>query len=304
MLGFVRLMSESLSGRITANSGLTLRERPGKEYPKVSIIPWDAQVEVLDTSGPIEIIKGKKSPWFKLSYQGKEGWAFGYYITTFPNQKSSLEEDFRIRLYSAWLKLGESKNHCSDTFDYFPDGGMRIFYCHIKEFMDYEFLSRYLTIPIFKSGPHSRFALNLNATHDFGHYNPEFVLHIRKLFLPALKNPFFLRMSTSIYNQYIKKLAETFEVTYKVLESNPSYKKGELDAYTSHLQTSPGANFDYEKYYYFLSKTKYANVYDGNVVKTCVAFWLRRNLDGTASEFYEGLRELMNLYNAGIKTKN
>jgi hypothetical protein len=36
------------------------------------------------------------------------------------------------------------------------------------------------------------------------------------------------------------------------------------------------------------------------VVKTCIAFWMRRAIDGTADEFSRGLLKLIKTYDPGL----
>ena len=40
----------------------------------------------------------------------------------------------------------------------------------------------------------------------------------------------------------------------------------------------------------------FAAGFDGNVVKSCTAFWIRRSIDGTDDEFYAGLETLIRTY--------
>jgi len=54
------------------------------------------------------------------------------------------------------------------------------------------------------------------------------------------------------------------------------------------------AGFDY------FYKHGFDGGHNGNVVKTCIAFWIRRTIDGTANEFYKGLLKLLKTYDPGL----
>src|SRR5688572_10695503 len=75
----------------------------------------------------------------------------------------------------AWVGIHDSPNGCPDDFDYFPGGGMRIFYCHLKTIAAYDAIQKAAGMPIFLSGPHTPTQLLLDQETKFGHYNPEFV---------------------------------------------------------------------------------------------------------------------------------
>ncbi len=70
--GIVKVMSEN---------GIVLREKADKKSAKLAAIPWGTEIEMIDSSGPIEIIDGVGGHWVKVKYIDKSGWVFGGFLT-------------------------------------------------------------------------------------------------------------------------------------------------------------------------------------------------------------------------------
>lgn len=66
---------------VTAESGLILRDKPGKGSTKLITMPYKESVEVIDKNGPKEKIAGINAKWYKIKYKGKTGWAFSAFIS-------------------------------------------------------------------------------------------------------------------------------------------------------------------------------------------------------------------------------
>lgn len=203
---------------------------------------------------------------------------------------------------NVWLNLGHTENQCEDTFDYFPDGGFRIFYCHLKTFIDYETVLRLAGVKAFESGPHTDSALELADRFDFGRYNPAFVKWLIANAVPAAKDPSFRSATQSLFDRYAAPLAKTAFTTHEELMTDPAFLARETDLYLRGMENRTLADMFYEKYYDF--KGLYSRGYDGNVVKTCVAFWLRRSMDGTEPLFFAGLTRLLETYAPDFLAEN
>lgn len=207
---------------------------------------------------------------------------------------ASETEQKSASLRDIWASLDNTTNQCPELYDYFPNGGMRIFYCHVKNRMNYAQLRELAGIPIYLKGPHTDYRLNLNARFEFGYYNPEFVSWLIKNALPAAQDPEFRRLTQTIYEQNIRLTAQTYYIVYKDLQANPDYLQAELAKYEKLIQKRTLPEFYGEEYYYFSGL--YEKGYDGNVAQRAVLFWLRRFMDGTAKTFFAGLEQLINLY--------
>ena len=210
----------------------------------------------------------------------------------------------------AWLDLSRSKSKCR-AYDYFPHGGIQNFYCHLKTYCSYAFLAKTAGMPVFISGPHSPDRLDLKSESDFGHYNPEFVQWLLEWTIPALNDSAFRRLTQPVYDYFVQSLARTYFIVYNKWVHNPDLLKKEIDQYLMRIKEKIYPSCDYQKYYYFLNpsfkfqeettESEYSDYddndeYDGNVVNTAAAFWIRRFLDGTAEDFYRGLTALIEIY--------
>ena len=213
---------------------------------------------------------------------------------------------------NVWERLDETTNTC-DEFDYFPDGGMRIFSCHVASIMPepYELLQRLSGEPAFLRGPHTTSDLSLTETTSFGYYNPRFVNWMVDHLIPGAESAVFRRMTQPVYDRYVKPLATIFFVTYHKIRANPACFDREVANYASLIESGEFGLYYYERFYSFMNELFCDNPdggiggdggYDGNVVNTSVAFWIRRAIDGTIDEFYRGLEKLVRTYDRNLLT--
>ncbi|MCB1194152.1 MAG: type II secretion system protein GspG [Leptospiraceae bacterium] len=92
-------MPKQLSKKAFVNvkTNLLLRKEPKKNAPKVTTMPNGAEVEVINDNGPQDILEKKKSKWYKVRYEGEEGWVFGSYLEfSKESKKEALNEDKKI----------------------------------------------------------------------------------------------------------------------------------------------------------------------------------------------------------------
>lgn len=225
-------------------------------------------------------------------------------------KKPRLDDAVIRKVKVLWLGLSDSQESCGD-FDYFPGGGMKSFACHLELDSTLAWLTRAWGKGIFVDGPHQPGNLDLENTASFGHYNPEFVRFLVDHLVPAASDPAFREKTQATYDKYVRPLAKIFVATYDKLEANPECRAHEVDRYRAFLDAGKVPVMDYERYFFFMNKDFCSNPdggfdyfnnrgfdggYDGNVVKTCTAFWIRRTVDGTAAIFYEGLKKLIATY--------
>jgi hypothetical protein len=220
---------------------------------------------------------------------------------------ASVEQTVR----DAWTGLPSSANACSATFDYFPGGGMQIFACHLFSFVPYTRLRELSGRAVFLSGPHSSEALVLDSHREFGHYNPEFVRWAVEELIPGAEDEAFRKQTAAVYRSTMAEKAFLFAATYHKAQANPACWQQEVESYRSALQSGQLEPYYYERWFYFMNPDFCGNPdggyeafaeqgfdagYDGNVVKTCVGFWARRTIDGTAELWHEGLTKLRRTY--------
>jgi hypothetical protein len=211
-----------------------------------------------------------------------------------------------------WTQLPQTENSCGN-FDYFPEGGMQNFYCHVAEYLPYDQLQRWLGQTAFLKGPHSKNKLHLSADNYFGYYNPAFVQAIGERLIPGSQDSAFRLATQSVYDQTVAPLARIHWVTYQKLLKNPEFYHEEVEHYRNLVDQSRLPAMYYEKYFYFMNPAYpqqqdedvlmgegFDGGWNGNVVKSATAFWLRRTIDGTADEFATALEKLLRTYDAGF----
>lgn len=213
-----------------------------------------------------------------------------------------------------WANLSESRSRCGE-YDYFPEGGLRNFACHVADFGTYAELARASGTTVFLSGPHDNQQLNLSSRTDFGRYNPRFVRFLIDHAIPAAADRGFYEETKFVWQASVAPLARVYLATYRKWRSQPELLRAERERYETLLAAGNLPEADYERYYDFLLDSfgdegragaseggRFASdaAYDGNVVKTAAAFWLRRHIDGTAELFYEGLEKAIRTYDPAL----
>lgn len=210
-----------------------------------------------------------------------------------------------------WQTLPDTRNSCPAEFDFFPEGGIRIFGCHLLAQLSWADLQRLAPMKVFLKGPHSDQKLDLGSRRSFGYYNPQFVSWLEQSFIPASNDAAFRKATQSIYDAYVRRLARTMFVTHEKLVSNSAYlnseKKALLDAITNQTLSESW----YVKWFFFMNPTFLKQPdkdvsgfwrdggeggWNGHVVETSVAFWIRRSIDGTEGAFFSALKRLLQVY--------
>jgi hypothetical protein len=194
------------------------------------------------------------------------------------------------RARSLWTELPRTTERCGE-FDYFPDGGMRNFYCHLLSRIRWVEFCKLVPMKIFLSGPHRDDALVLDARRSFGHYNPAFVKWLGAAFLPAAQDPKFRAATQAIYDAKVRPLARAFHAAHQALAKHRDVFEKEQKLLLKQLANGGTPEAPYEKFYRLTD-----DQYDGNVTKTAVAFWIRRGVDGTEREFFADLKLLLQTY--------
>ena len=68
---------------ITSNDGLLLRRQPDRKSEALVLMPYATKITVIEKSGTVDDIDGKKGNWYKVTYKGKTGWCFSGYTADF-----------------------------------------------------------------------------------------------------------------------------------------------------------------------------------------------------------------------------
>lgn len=207
-----------------------------------------------------------------------------------------------------WTKLPQSSNGCPDTFDYFPGGGLRILYCHATQTISLTEVASLAGVPIWLKGPHKKARLDLANQRSFGRYNPAFVEKLRTIALPASRDPSVMIAAQKTYNEVLRERARIAWVVHEKLVSDKTCAEREREAYRKNIESGSDPSY-YERWYFYMNpgfcqdhpQEWYFNNgsdagYEGNVTKTIVAWWMRRQMDGTEAQWVDFLREVLRLY--------
>jgi len=225
-----------------------------------------------------------------------------------PSQQLQLARDI-------WQRLDQTHNTCPDSYDYHPEGGLRMFACHLRALVPYRTLHEASGLSVFLSGPHTDTELSLTSDKSFGYYNPELVRWMVEHLVPGAHDSAFRAATQGHYDTYVRPLTRIFYGTHQKLEQHPDCFERERKKYLAALKR--GVPRDYlEKYFYFMNPKFCSNPeggykafsrdgfdagWDGNVTKTCVGFWIRRSVDHTDQEFFRGLQKLVHSYDPGLE---
>ncbi len=188
---------------------------------------------------------------------------------------------------TAWMNVAESKTGCDD-FDYFPDGGMRNLACHLMTIVTYPEL-RTAAKKIWTQGPHGTQRLRLDADDAFGHYDPAFVDFLVAHAVVGERSPELKAATQPIYDRVFSNLAKIYLRAKLHLERQPDLLAQEKAYLLDHL-AQPKDVRPLDR----LGRYEPEDAY--NLYGPALAFWIRRDVDGTAEKFEAGLRKLLATY--------
>lgn len=211
--------------------------------------------------------------------------------------KSLLEREAgRNPVNKVWIKMRELQNQC-DAYPYFPDSGINSAYCFFKSMLPQSRLEKMSGHKVFLSSPHRNDNINNGSARAFGRYNPRFLRWAIDHFLPNIADQRALAVTQKNYQWGIATTAKHYYLAYLQLRIKNQENQKIRHDYRSAI--NQGKYYDYEYLYdYFKLEFEepiaFAN--DGNIMKTAVLFWIRREIDGTAAVFVEALEKLFARY--------
>jgi energy-coupling factor transporter ATP-binding protein EcfA2 len=207
--------------------------------------------------------------------------------------------------------------------------GSRWLYAHLKTLMDLQKMKSLAPMPIFLSGPHDKDFTYLS--YDFAHYNPEFVRWAADNLIPAASDSAFRKATAPVYEKQLKEVARVYYLAYfdvekreaeaaatqaKYLDTVRAYRE---KPYTADDPSDPGeilkafsdafanvfpmeANASFGDGRLASAKLTYRWISpDGQYIASAApSFWIRRRIDGTAPEFFAGLKKLLETYDAAF----
>lgn len=179
-------------------------------------------------------------------------------------------------------------------FDYgFRDGWLLNKYEYIRSLLTYNDFQSKLKISIYLSGPHTQDELNLNSKYSFGHYNPKFLILLRKSVLQMMSQEDFITITKPLLKkfnilEFIKKNKDVYEITQKYPEEFNSIKLN----YLKGIQNKTLLEGSYRDLIpSLLNSEDY-----WNWSETSYHFWIRRDIDNTKDLWIELLNDVLSGY--------
>jgi len=99
--------SNPKNGTVTSKNGLVLRSEPSSNAKNMAHMPLGSIVIIQDTNGPKETLYDITANWYRVSYNDKEGWAFGGFIKQI---KSDVSNSYKSNNRN-YVKYYEYKNN-------------------------------------------------------------------------------------------------------------------------------------------------------------------------------------------------
>lgn len=207
---------------------------------------------------------------------------------------------------AAWLGLPATKSACPQHFDFFPKGGLLNFYCHAQTVLGVEQLEQLAGMPSTVAPPAD--APQRSVARAFRNYDPRFVAWLRHALLLARYDRRFREETQPIYDAWVAPLARKWLGARRLMLARRTWLDAEVRWTRSALEhgTLPEGYY-WRRYDRFAMpapsddgtfRALDATSRDGNVGTSAVAFWIRRELDGSAAAFTAALEELVAIYDA------
>jgi hypothetical protein len=234
---------------------------------------------------------------------------------------SYLDEKANLRSDSAAQRKAEDELYAS-TGSYIP--GLRWLYAHLQPLMNMAKMNSLAPDPIFLSGPHEP-DFNFRS-HDFGRYNPAFVRWGTENLIPAASDPAFREITAPIYQKHMKEIARLYYLAHLYVEQHSPEVSALRAKYLESIRERQGKpwedsasnpNLVYDTFARFFAEQyatgKKGDWFDGSTrppklsyrwltgkggyyAYAAPGFWIRRQIDGTAPDFFAGLKKLLETY--------
>ena len=83
-------------GLITS-SHLRLREKPATDAKALSTLWRGSILEILSQTATMENVEGADGYWYRISFDGLQGWVFGGYLEIYPSREEAERAAMEIR---------------------------------------------------------------------------------------------------------------------------------------------------------------------------------------------------------------
>ncbi|MEM7023760.1 MAG: hypothetical protein AAF637_14380, partial [Pseudomonadota bacterium] len=200
--------------------------------------------------------------------------------------------------------------------------------CHLQNIVSLADLQRISGLPLFASGPHlvetndgTQYPLDSDSRIEFGHYNPEFVRWAVDNLIPS-EGIARLGPVERVYDEAAKEQARIWYQAYRDLHADPEFLAEASADYAAKIESyvDNGEEYDWNapgvsvqnRYSTYAAIMLRQSLWDDVLqdksymfrefyrYRMAVGFWLRREMDGTAPIFLEGLEKVMRVFDPGF----
>ncbi|MCX2718476.1 hypothetical protein [Lentiprolixibacter aurantiacus] len=202
-----------------------------------------------------------------------------------------------VKCLSRYEQLKEVTPKTKEMMDsWLPDRGVRSKYAILKSIAGMDILESATGIEVFREGPHQG-QINYYSS-KMGYYNPEFLNEVNRTLKTLFEDPEFKENAKILYESRFRKLLKTYYAAYQILhlkynsQSVEFTRLKEIYLEAMHGNHSPGAFLrEYDREVYHAMQDRGYDIAESN---TALSFWLRRNIDGTDTQFLDLLKMVFN----------
>lgn len=156
-------------------------------------------------------------------------------------------------------------------------------------------------VPIFTGGPHgTKFDW---GSSEFARYNPDFVEWAADHLIPGAEDAAFRAATQSVYDDHLSTLAQAYCISYQMLHKDPEVLAQMQAEYLDMVKAGTSSDFlgtPLLSNYFAAMDIRQHDLRQTGVFPyyshVAAAFWIRREIDRTASLFIGAIRKLLDTY--------
>ncbi len=172
-----------------------------------------------------------------------------------------------------------------------------------SDFHNIEVFEALSGVPAFLSGEKEFKSWGL-PQGKFHRYNPEMVNWATNNLIPSPKTKIDGVSAQKIYSVVFSKFFRMMAETHKYLQENDYQKEAEIYQTNFSARSFDGQKYLNNRYYGRVSAYDKAENFTSMTSSLAIGFWLRRKLDNTNTEVWNGLTKVMNTYDKAWFKKN
>ena len=102
---------------VKAQGGLVMRQAPDPGSPKVTLVPYGDEVEVIDEQATAVVISGVSGKWTKVTWNGNTAWVFGGFLKERETNSPDSAIDKYYKMENTLYELIKKYKHTENDID-------------------------------------------------------------------------------------------------------------------------------------------------------------------------------------------